>query len=84
MNCLKECMNGDKLLDEDNIKYYSVEKNGKSFYLVSEIQSFLFQRGKKLENKKYLTKKVTVSWWKYDTVTLVIKQVLQSFSMSPD
>lgn len=53
MNRLKECMNGDRLLDnvdlaellgvsqrtlaryrkEGKIKYYSVEKNGKSFYL---------------------------------------------------
>ena len=61
MNRLKECMNGDRLLDnvdlaellgvsqrtlaryrqEGKIKYYSVEKNGKSFYLASEIQSFL-------------------------------------------
>ena len=40
MNRLKECMNGDRLLD--NV----VEKNGKSFYLASEIQSFLLQRGK--------------------------------------
>ena len=66
MNRLKECMNGDRLLDnvdlaellgvsqrtlaryrqEGKIKYYSVEKNGKSFYLASEIQSFLLQRGK--------------------------------------
>ena len=63
MNRLKECMNGDKLLDnvdlaellgvsqrtlaryrqEGKIKYYSVEKNGKSFYLASEIQSFLLR-----------------------------------------
>ena len=59
MNRLKECMNGDRLLDnvdlaellgvsqrtlaryrqEGKIKYYSVEKNGKSFYLASEIIS---------------------------------------------
>ncbi len=70
MNRLKECMNGDKLLDnvdlaellgvsqrtlaryrqEGKIKYYSVEKNGKSFYLASEIQSFLLQRGKNVVN----------------------------------
>ena len=69
---LKECMNGDKLLDnvdlaellgvsqrtlaryrqEGKIKYYSVEKNGKSFYLASEIQSFLLQRGKNVVNNK--------------------------------
>ena len=72
MNRLKECMNGDKLLDnvdlaellgvsqrtlaryrqEGKIKYYSVEKNGKSFYLASEIQSFLLQRGKNVVNNK--------------------------------
>ena len=72
MNRLKECMNGDKLLDnvdlaellgvsqrtlaryrqEGKIKYYSVEKNGKSFYLASEIQSFLLQRGKNIVNNK--------------------------------
>lgn len=34
------------------IKYYSVEKNGKSFYLASEIQSFLLQRGKNVVNNK--------------------------------
>lgn len=70
MNRLKECMNGDRLLDnvdlaellgvsqrtlaryrqEGKIKYYSVEKNGKSFYLASEIQSFLLQRGKNVVN----------------------------------
>ena len=64
---LKECMNGDRLLDnvdlaellgvsqrtlaryrkEGKIKYYSVEKNGKSFYLASEIQEFLLLRGKR-------------------------------------
>ena len=67
MNRLKECMNGDRLLDnvdlaellgvsqrtlaryrkEGKIKYYSVEKNGKSFYLASEIQEFLLLRGKR-------------------------------------
>ena len=72
MNRLKECMNGDRLLDnvdlaellgvsqrtlaryrqEGKIKYYSVEKNGKSFYLASEIQSFLLQRGKNVVNNK--------------------------------
>ena len=72
MNRLKECMNGDRLLDnvdlaellgvsqrtlaryrqEGKIKYYSVEKNGKSFYLASEIQSFLLQRGKNIVNNK--------------------------------
>ena len=72
MNRLKECMNGDKLLDnvdlaellgvsqrtlaryrqEGKIKYYSVEKNGKSFYLASEIQSFLLQRSKNIVNNK--------------------------------
>ena len=72
MNRLKECMNGDRLLDnvdlaellgvsqrtlaryrqEGKIKYYSVEKNGKSFYLASEIQSFLLQRGKNIVNHK--------------------------------
>ena len=59
MNRLKECMNGDRLLDnvaryrqEGKIKYYSVEKNGKSFYLASEIQSFLLQRGKNMVNNK--------------------------------
>ena len=71
-NRLKECMNGDRLLDnvdlaellgvsqrtlaryrqEGKIKYYSVEKNGKSFYLASEIQSFLLQRGKNVVNNK--------------------------------
>lgn len=64
MNRLKECMNGDKLLDnvdlaellgvsqrtlaryrqEGKIKYYSVEKNGKTFYLSSEIQEILLRR----------------------------------------
>lgn len=72
MTRLKECMNGDRLLDnvdlaelldvsqrtlaryrqEGKIKYYSVEKNGKSFYLASEIQSFLLQRGKNVVNNK--------------------------------
>lgn len=72
MNRLKECMNGDRLLDnvdlaellgvsqrtlarcrqEGKIKYYSVEKNGKSFYLASEIQSSLLQRGKNVVNNK--------------------------------
>ena len=63
MNRLKECMNGDELLgvsqrtlaryrQEGKIKYYSVEKNGKSFYLASEIQSFLLQRGKNVVNNK--------------------------------
>ena len=72
MNRLKECMNGDRLLDnvdlaellgvsqrtlaryrqEGKIKYYSVEKNGKSFYLASEIQNFLLQRGKNVVNNK--------------------------------
>ena len=72
MNRLKECMNGDRLLDnvdlaellgvsqrtlaryrqEGKIKYYSVEKKGKSFYLASEIQSFLLQRGKNVVNNK--------------------------------
>ena len=63
MNRLKECMNGDRLLgvsqrtlaryrQEGKIKYYSVEKNGKSFYLASEIQSFLLQRGKNVVNNK--------------------------------
>ena len=72
MNRLKECMNGDRLLDnvdlaelldvsqrtlarcrqEGKIKYYSVEKNGTSFYLASEIQSFLLQRGKNVVNNK--------------------------------
>ena len=71
-NRQKECMNGDKLLDnadlaellgmsqrtlaryrqEGKIKYYLVEKNGKSFYLASEIQSFLLLRGKDVLNKK--------------------------------
>ena len=37
---------------EGKIKYYSVEKNGKSFYLASEIQSFLLQRGKNVVNNK--------------------------------
>ncbi|WP_462432002.1 helix-turn-helix transcriptional regulator [Bacteroides nordii] len=37
---------------EGKIKYYSVEKNGKSFYLASEIQSFLLQRGKNMVNNK--------------------------------
>ncbi|WP_443898849.1 helix-turn-helix domain-containing protein, partial [Parabacteroides sp.] len=37
---------------EGKIKYYSVEKNGKSFYLASEIQSFLLQRGKNIVNNK--------------------------------
>ena len=32
---------------EGKIKYYSVEKNGKSFYLASEIQEFLLLRGKR-------------------------------------
>lgn len=72
INRLKECMNGDRLLDnvdlaellgvsqrtlaryrqEGKIKYYSIEKNGKSFYLASEIQTFLLQRGKNAEHKK--------------------------------
>ena len=71
MNRLKECMNGDKLLDNvglaellrvtkdfgtlpagGRIKYYSMEENEKPFYLASEIQSFLLQRGKNTNNKK--------------------------------
>ena len=68
MNRLKECMNGDNVdlaellgvsqrtlaryRQEGKIKYYSVEKNGKSFYLASEIQSFLLQRGKNVVNNK--------------------------------
>ena len=63
MNRLKECMNLAELLgvsqrtlaryrQEGKIKYYSVEKNGKSFYLASEIQSFLLQRGKNVVNNK--------------------------------
>lgn len=37
---------------EGRIKYYSMEENGKPFYLASEIQSFLLQRGKNTNNKK--------------------------------
>ena len=42
----------NRLKEEGKIKYYSVEKNGKSFYLASEIQSFLLQRGKNIVNNK--------------------------------
>lgn len=66
MNRLKECMDNVDLAEllgvsqrtlaryrqEGKIKYYSVEKNGKSFYLASEIQSFLLQRGKNVVNNK--------------------------------
>lgn len=72
MNRLKECMNGDRLIDnvdlaellgvsqrtlaryrqEGKIKYYSMEENGKSLYLASEIQKFLLQRGKNAGDKK--------------------------------
>ena len=52
MNRLKECMNLARYRQEGKIKYYSVEKNGKSFYLASEIQSFLLQRGKNIVNNK--------------------------------
>ena len=65
MNRLKECMNGDRLLDNVDLaellgvsqrtlaRYrQEVEKNGKSFYLASEIQSFLLQRGKNVVNNK--------------------------------
>lgn len=68
MNRLKECMNGDRLLDnvdlaellgvsqrtlaryrkEGKIRYYSMEENGKSFYLASEIQKFLLERGNRM------------------------------------
>ncbi|MCE8488504.1 MULTISPECIES: helix-turn-helix domain-containing protein [Bacteroidaceae] len=66
MNHLKECLNGDKLLDNVDlaellgvsqrtlaryrekgiIRYYCMDDNGKNFYLASEIQEFLKQRGK--------------------------------------
>lgn len=66
MNRLKECLDGDTLLDNVDlaellgvsqrtlaryrekglIRYYSMKENGKNFYLASEIQKFLRQRGK--------------------------------------
>lgn len=65
MNRLKECLDGDTLLDNVDlaellgvsqrtlaryrekglIRYYSMKENGKNFYLSSEIQNFLKQRG---------------------------------------
>lgn len=66
MNRLKECLDGDTLLDNVDlaellgvsqrtlaryrekglIRYYSMNDNGKNFYLASEIQEFLKSRGK--------------------------------------
>lgn len=65
MNRLKECLDGDTILDNVDlaellgvsqrtlaryrekglIRYYSMKENGKNFYLSSEIQNFLKQRG---------------------------------------
>ncbi len=66
MNRLKECLDGDTLLDNVDlaellgvsqrtlaryrekglIRYYSMNDNGKNFYLASEIQEFLKSRSK--------------------------------------
>ena len=66
MNRLKECLDGDTLLDNVDlaellgvsqrtlaryrenglIRYYNMKDNGKNFYLASEIQEFLKQRGR--------------------------------------
>lgn len=67
MNRLKECLDGDTLIDNVDlaellgvsqrtlaryrekglIRYYNMKDNGKNFYLASEIQAFLKQRGKR-------------------------------------
>ncbi len=72
MSRLKECMNGDQLLDnvdlaellgvtqrtlaryrkEGKIRYYTMEENGKSFYLASEIQKFLLERGNRINDSE--------------------------------
>ena len=66
MNRLKECLDGDTLIDNVDlaellgvsqrtlaryrekglIRYYNMKDNGKNFYLASEVQAFLKQRGK--------------------------------------
>lgn len=66
MNRLKDCLDGDTLLDNVDlaellgvsqrtlaryrekglIRYYNMKDNGKNFYLASEIQEFLKQRGR--------------------------------------
>ena len=58
MNRLKDCLDGDTLLDncdlaqllgvtQRTIRYYQTDENGKNFYRSSEIREFLQQKGKK-------------------------------------
>ena len=72
MNRLKECMNGDRLLDNVDL----AELLGVSQRTLARYR----QEGK----IKYYIEEVTVSWWEYDTVTSVIIPGLRSLSMSPD